>query len=136
MTFEPLPQTVKDVTDTDWSLMAFVEFRLDSGMWHRRTTEVIQGTEVTLEFDEHGIAGFMGCNSYRGPGEFENGSITVDRQYSFSTAKLCEEPDGLMEQEERYFSLMQQATRYGIYDNGLFMQTDDDMFLLFQARPE
>ena len=31
---------------------------------------------------------------------------------------------------------MQQATRYGTHGDGLFMQTDDDMFLLFQARPE
>ena len=116
--------------------MAFVELRLDSGTWHHRTAEVVQGTEVTIEFHDHGISGFMGCNSYGGPAEVEDGSVTVDRQSFFSTAKLCEEPDGLIGQEERYFSLVQRATRYGIYGDSLFMQTDDDWFLLFQARPE
>ena len=136
LTFEPLPQAVEDASDTDWSLVAFVELRLDSGMWRHRITEVVQGTEVTVGFDEHGIGGYMGCNSYGGPAKVEDGSITVDRQHFFSTMMLCEEPDGLKEQEERYFSLVQRATRYGIYGDGLFMQTDDDVFLLFQARPE
>ena len=136
LTFEPLPQAVKDVTDTDWSLLAFVELRLDSGSWHHWTTEVVQGTEVTIEFDEHGIAGHMGCNSYRGQAEFENGSVTMDQQSLRSTLKLCEEPEGFMEQEERYLALVQQATRYDRYGDSLFMQTDDDVFLLFQARPE
>ncbi|MCY4114598.1 MAG: META domain-containing protein [Chloroflexi bacterium] len=135
LTFEPLPQAVEDITDTDWSLTAFVELRLDSGMWHHRTTEVAQGTEVTIEFDGHGISGFMGCNSYGGSAKVEDGTVTVDRQSFFSTAKLCEEPDGLIGQEKRHFSLVQQATRYGIYGDGLFMQTDDDVFLLFQSRP-
>ena len=99
LTFEPLPQAVKDISDTDWSLVAFVELRRDSEMWHHRTTEVVQGTEVTMGFDEHGVAGFMGCNSYRSPAKVEGGSLMVDRKYSFHTAMLCEEPGGLMEQQ-------------------------------------
>ncbi len=135
LTFEPLPQAVEDTSDTDWSLMAFVELRLDSGMWHHRTTSVVQGSEVTIGFDEHGIGGFMGCNSYGGPAKVEDGSVTVDRYSFFSTAMLCEEPDGLIGQEKRYFSLVQRATRYGIYGDSLFMQTDDNVFLLFQTSP-
>ena len=38
-----------------------------------------------------------------------------------------------MEQEEQYLDLLPRLTRYGIYGRGLFMQTDDDVFLLFQA---
>ncbi len=132
LTFEPLPQA-EDISDTDWSLTAFVELMLDSGMWHHRTAEVIQGIKITIEFDDHGISGFMGCNSYGGPAMFENGSVTVDRQSFYSTTKLCEVPEGLTEQEKRYLSLVQRATRYGIYGDSLFMQTDDDVFLLFQA---
>lgn len=136
LTFKPLPQTVEELSDTDWALVAFVELRLDSGTWHHWTTEVVQETGVTIGFDEHGISGFMGCNSYGGTAEVKGGSVTVDRRSFFSTAKLCEEPDGLMGQEKRYFSLVQRVTRYGIYGDRLFMQTDDDEFLLFQASPE
>ena len=133
LTFEPLPQAVEHPSDTDWALVAFVEFRLDSGTWHHRTTEVVEETEVTIVLDEHGIGGSMGCNTYRGPAMVEDGSVTIDAQHFFHTAKLCEDPDGLREQEERYLDLVQRVTRYGIYGDGLFMQTDDDRFLLFQA---
>ncbi len=132
LTFEPLPQA-EDISDTDWSLTAFVELMLDSGMWHHRTAEVIQGTKITIDFDDHSISGFTGCNSYRGPAMFESGSVTVDRQSFYSTTKLCEVPEGLTEQEKRYLSLVQRATRYGISGDSLFMQTDDDVLLLFQA---
>ena len=134
LTFEPLPQTMGGIADTEWSLMAFVELiQLGPGMWNHRTTSVIQGTEVTISFDEDGLGGFTGCNSYAGPAEVEDGSVTIDAQYFFYTAKLCEDPDGLREQEERYLDLVQRVTRYGIYGDGLFMQTVDDVFLLFQA---
>ncbi len=136
LTFEPLPQTVEELTDTDWALVALVELRLDSGTWHHRTTEIVQETGVTIGFDEDGISGFRGCNSYGGMAKVEDGSVTVDRQSFFSTAKLCEEPDSLMGQEKRYFSLVQRVTQYGIYGDRLFMQTADDQFLLFQASPE
>ena len=135
LTFEPLPSAVEDTSDTDWFLTAFVELRPDSGMWLHRTTEVVQGTEVTIRFDEHGIDGSTGCNTYEGPATVEDGTLTVDRQSFVSTAKLCEEPEGLMRQEDRYLDLVQRATRYGIYGDSLFMQTDD-VFLLFHTRPE
>ncbi len=135
LTFEPLPQAVEGVSDTDWSLTAFVELRLDPGAWLHRTTKVVQGTEVTIEFDDHGISGFTGCNVYGGQAMVEEGTITVDQQAVASTAIGCAEPEGLMEQEKRFLSLVQRATRYGIYGDSLFMRTDDDVFLLFQARP-
>ena len=133
LTFEPLPQAVEGIAGTEWSLMAFVEFRLESGMWHHQTTRVVPGTEVTMAFDEDGLGGYTGCNSYEGPAKVVDGSITIDVQHFFSTAKLCETPDGLREQEELYLGLLPRLTRYGMYGDGLFMQTDDDVLLLFQA---
>ena len=64
----------------------------------------------------------------------EDGSITVDAHLLFQTAKLCEEPDGLMEQEKRYFGLVNRLSQYGIYGDRLLLQTADDVFLLFQAK--
>ena len=134
LTFEQLPQNIEGIADTEWSLVAFVELRqLGPGMWNRRTISVVQGTEVTILFDKDGLGGFTGCNSYAGSAKVEDGSISIDAQNFSYTAKLCEAPDGLREQEERYFDLVQRMTRYGIYGDGLFMQTDDDVFLLFQA---
>ncbi len=133
LTFEPLPQAVEGIADTEWALVTFVEFRLDSGTWHHRATEVVQGTDVTIWFDDHGLGGFTGCNSYAGPAEIEDGPITIDAQNFFYTAKSCEEPDGLRKKEERYLDLVQRVALYGIYGDALFLQTDNDVFLLFQA---
>ena len=134
LTFEPLPPTVEDIADANWTLVAFIELRgLDFGMWNPRSTSVIQGTEVTISFDKDGIWGVSGCNSYGGLAEVADGSIKIDFQSFFYTELECDGPDGLMEQEERYLDLLPRMTRYGMYGDGLFMQTDDDMFLLFQA---
>ena len=114
--------------------MEFVELRdLDVGVWTTRTTAVIEGTEVTISFGEDGLGGLSGCNSYGGPARLNEGSITVDVHLLHQTAKLCESLDGLMEQEERYFGL-NRLSRYGIYDDRLFLQTADDVFLLFQVK--
>ena len=137
LTFEPLPQTIKDIADTEWTLMAFVELRQDgSETWLHRTTSVVDGTEVTISFDEDSLGGSSGCNSYGGPANLGEGLITVDAHLLHQTAMECVDTDGLMEQEERYFGLVNRLSRYGIYGDRLFLQTDDVVFLLFQARPE
>ena len=137
LTFEPLPPTVEDIADAKWNLVAFVELRgIDFGIWHTRLTSVVQGTEVTMSFDKDVVSGFSGvsgCNTYEVLASVEKGSITMDVQSFFHTELACDGPDGLMEQEERYLDLLPRVTRYGMYGDGLFMQTDDDMFLLFEA---
>ena len=40
--------------------------------------DVLPGTEVAISFDEDGMGGSSGCNSYAGPVRLEDGSITVD----------------------------------------------------------
>ena len=92
----------------------------------------LPGTEVTISFDEDGMGGSSGCNSYAGPVRLEDGSITVDSL--IHTEKLCAFLAGLMAQEERYLDLLPRLTRYDTYSDGLLIQTDDDVFLLFQAK--
>ena len=43
-----------------------------------RDRDVVEGTEVTMLFDESGISGTSGCNPYSGLATVEDGSITVD----------------------------------------------------------
>ena len=134
LTFELLPPTVEDIADANWNLVAFVELRdIDFGMWNPRSTSMIQGTEVTISFEKDGIWGVSGCNTYGGLAEVADRSFKIDFQSFFYTELECDGPDGLMEQEERYLDLLPRMTRYGMYGDGLFMQTDDDMFLLFEA---
>ena len=139
LVFEPLPPAAEEIADAEWSLRAFVPLYFvhqhpdGSDVWDLRdVADVFPGTAVTISFDEDGMGGSSGCNSYAGPVRLEDGSITVDSL--IHTEKLCAFLAGLMEQEERYLDLLPRLTQYGTYGDGLFMQTDDDVFLLFQAK--
>lgn len=135
LTFEPLPPTVKDIADAEWTLMAFVELReLDPGMWNPRTTRIVEGTDVTISFDEDGLSGSSGCNSYTGLGSVEYEAATIDVQTLSHTELFCEGLDGLMEQEEQFLALLPRLEGYGTYGDGLFLQTDNHVFLLFEAK--
>ena len=139
LVFEPLPAAREEIVGVEWSLRAFVPLYFvqqhpdGSGVWTLRdVADVLPGTEVTISFDEDGMGGSSGCNSYAGPMRLEDGSITVDSL--IHTEKLCAFLAGLMEQEERYLDLLPRLRQYDTYGDGLFMQTDDDVFLLFQAK--
>ena len=139
LVFEPLPPAAEEIVDAEWSLRAFVPLYFvhqhpdGSDVWDLRDmADVLPGTEVTISFDEDGMGGSSGCNSYAGPVRLEDGSITVDSL--IHTEKLCAFLAGLMAQEERYLDLLPCLTRYDTYSDGLLIQTDDDVFLLFQAK--
>ncbi len=136
LAFEPLSPTFKDIADAEWTLVAIVELRDEgSGMWNARTTRPIQGADVTMSFDEDGISGSSGCNSYSGQATAEDGVITIDAESLSHTEKFCEEPDGLTKQEERFLELVPDVDRYGTFDDGLLLHaTDEDIFLLLRAR--
>ena len=139
LVFEPLPPAAEEIVDAEWSLRAFVPLYFvhqhpdGSDVWDLRDmADVLPGTEVTISFDKDGMGGSSGCNSYAGPVRLEDGSITVDSL--IHTEKLCAFLAGLMAQEERYLDLLPRLTRYDTYSDGLLIQTDDDVFLLFQAK--
>ena len=79
--------------------MAFIELRHVEGARHTLAKE---GTEVTLSFDGNAFTGTAGCNDYAGLGKVEDKSITIDVGSLSVTAMACENPEGLMEQEQRF----------------------------------
>ena len=130
--FEPLPPAVGDVAGTEWILMAITAFWQDEfGMWLPRTDRAARGADLTLSFYEGGISGVAGCNSYGSEAELGDGSITLNTETFFYTELFCD-AEGVMEQEERYLELLPRVTRYGVYGDHLFMQTEDDVFVLFR----
>ena len=139
--FEALLAATGEIVDSEWSLTAFVPLRfmhrrLDgTEVWDLRDiVDVLLETEVTASFGRSGISGSSGCNSYTALATVEDGVITIDVQSLSRTEEVCEDPDGLMEQEDRFLDLLPRVKRYGTYGEGLFLQTDDEVFLLFEAR--
>jgi len=82
--------------------------------------DIIQGTKITAEFQsaEAKITGSGGCNSYFGGYIIEAKKLTIG-PYIASTEMACLEPEGIMEQEQRYFKILQTAEDYEIQGNTL-----------------
>ena len=134
LTFEPLPPMVEDVADTEWVLDAIVEMReIDPGFWDTRQTRLVGGTELTFSFDDYGISGSAGCNSYGAEAKVGDGSITIDTDTFFWQQVLCEAEE-VMEQEDLYLDLLAGVTKFGVFGDGLYLQTEDDVFLVFEVR--
>jgi heat shock protein HslJ len=79
---------------------------------------VIAGTVVTAQFDTLGrLNGLGGCNAY-------SAAYTVDEASLFfgmiqSTAKTCQNPAGVSEQEAAHFAALGQVTTYTLSGNSL-----------------
>jgi hypothetical protein len=75
-------------------------------------TPVIEGTEITIQFDPAAgqASGFSGCNTFAGafntaPGAFAAGPFA-------STLMFCGEPAGVMEQEAAFLAALSGATAF------------------------
>ena len=133
LVYEPLPPAMDGIFDREWSLTSFVEPR-KTGAYTRfsYTTDVLEGTVVTISIGENSAAGSAGCNMYSGPLSLAGLTIEVGK---VSAARMeCKGPDGVMEQEQRYLEVLKDVKRFNIHGDRLAMHTDDDEVLLFDAR--
>ena len=107
---EPIPteKPGSDLLDTTWDLETFLaDFEDDS------LTEAIPDVSVDLIFDEDGkFSGNAGCNTYSGR-YVTDGIQIVFTDFSVSM-QICEEPQGIMEQEALYLRLLERIEEYRI----------------------
>ncbi|MBE2223369.1 MAG: META domain-containing protein [Anaerolineae bacterium] len=97
---------VNGLTSGRWKLLSYVA--PGSGL-----TSPLPGTEVTARFGTDGsLSGSGGCNNYNGG--FMAFDQTLRISSLVSSQALCAEPEGIMEQEGVFLSLMQQASRMAI----------------------
>ena len=75
---------------------------------------VLEGTEITVFFDDHfnQVMGEAGCNSYMGVYESDNSELTITSLAN--TEKACLDPEGVMDQEQQYLKLLRAAESYSI----------------------
>ena len=132
--FEPLPEVSDRTTEGRWLLTTFVEpLETKTGRTrHSRPTDVILGTDVTIEFREDGVSGSAGCNKYGAPINIDGPQMTVGG--ATVSRAWCDDPAGLMEQERRYLGMLSRVREFRIFGDQLALQTDEGEQLLFQAR--
>jgi heat shock protein HslJ len=86
-------------------------------------TPVIEGSSITLEFEEKGqLGGSGGCNSYGGTYEMQGNTLAI--KSITSTLMAC--ADGqITQQEQQYFGALQSATGFEISGDNLTILYED-----------
>lgn len=106
---------------TAWTLESFVE--------GEAVTSLIAGTTITLQFSDGGVTGSAGCNNYGGSYALEDDEITTSDLYW--TEMACLDPEGVMEQEQRYLDVLTDVTSLEHEANRLTLRTPDGRGLVF-----
>lgn len=119
--FEAIPSTI----DGDWRLEA-----LDNG--RGAVVAPIEGTSITARVQDGAIAGSSGCNRYRATCHADKPHIRLGP--AMGTRMICDEPDGVMEQEEQFLSMFARAHAFEIVDGTELIIFDDDGSRLMQFR--
>ncbi len=132
--FEPLPDMTDGLTEGRWSLTTLIEPpEAETGRArHLRPTDVIVGTDVTVQFREGGVSGSAGCNTYSAPVNIDGTGITAGA--AKVTRAWCDDPAGLMDQERLYLDILGRVKDFRIFGDQLAIQTDGGEQLLFQAK--
>ena len=101
---EPTP--TDGLVDTTWILESYGE--------QGNLQSVIEGTKITAIFDsaEGRVHGSAGCNSYFGDYQISSNKLSIPMMAH--TEMGCLEPEGIMEQEERYLKTLQSTESYQI----------------------
>jgi heat shock protein HslJ len=100
---------------------------------------LIEGTEITLNFEKEFLGGFMGCNRYGGgpdSGKYivtDDGTLTIPHQIAV-TVQLCSTPEGIMEQEAAYIEALRSAASYRVVDDRLEIDNAAGETILVFAR--
>lgn len=109
---------------TAWSLTAFIE--------GATMTPLLADTEITLAFEAGQASGSAGCNSYGGVYTLERGTLRIG---GIAMTKMnCVTPEGLMEQEMRYGSILSDVMLFEWDTDQLTLRTADGRGLVLTAR--
>lgn len=106
------------------------------GTWHATGllqgdafTSLVAGTEITATFGKDGaLAGSGGCNSYHSRYTVDRATLTIDPPGA--TRKLCGSPEGVMEQEQAYLSLLPSVTGFNLGGHTLELTAVDGTALV------
>lgn len=114
-----LPNLNKKLLDgTEWELVSI------------KDSAPIAGTTVTIAFSNGEVHGRSGCNTYFGSYQ------TDDERISFGplamTEMACLEPEGSMQQEMQYLTVLSKADKFNIENDQLTLAQDNQVQLIFR----
>jgi heat shock protein HslJ len=122
------PVEAADLAGTEWALTSL------------NGEGLIEGTEITLFFEETFLGGSMTCNGYgSGPdsGKYvARDDSTLDILQPLAvTVQLCSSPEGIMEQEAAYIEALLSAATYRVIVDRLEIDdADGETILVFTTK--
>jgi heat shock protein HslJ len=124
--------TLKDAEGKELATFTAQSQSLEGSSWQtisynngkQAVTSVLIGSELTADFGTDGkLSGSAGCNNYNGGYVVDGEKITIGPLAS--TMKMCNEPEGVMDQESQFLAAMQSAATYKIEGDRLELRTAD-----------
>ena len=92
----------------------------------------IENTLITLQFENFQASGSSGCNLYNT--SYERSRTELNFGLVTSTAMECELPEGIMVQEQAYFSALEKVVAYRIENQGLnLFDGSGNLLLIYDA---
>ena len=113
------------VHDTSWNVTSF-----DDGAGNM--IEVLEGTEITAQFakeriDGGTVYGSTGCNEYHGVyNTSPEDNIWAGIDLVLTTQNTCNEPAGVMEQEQQYITALIYSRKWAINNNEMTFKESAD----------
>jgi|GEM_PF-497888 len=105
---EPTEEPGADLLDVTWVLESY-RFEVED----EDLTEAIEDVEVLLVFEESGnVSGDAGCNNFSG--RYVTDGMAIIIEDLLNTLMFCEEPEGLMEQEDNLLKWLDEVEEYRI----------------------
>lgn len=105
-----------ELTETIWHLQNFSD-----GEGSVQST--LENTEITVSFNEEGIiSGLAGCNNYSGNYQVDGEQIQIE--LGPLTMMFCDQPEGVMDQEEAYLKALDSVTNFQIIGDKLMMKNE------------
>jgi len=97
--------------DTEWFLMSYGE--------QNNLQFIIEDTEITATFDstEGKVSGSAGCNVYFARYEVRDNELSIFEMAS--TEMACVSPEGVMEQEQEFLTILAGAQSFQVDDTTL-----------------
>jgi heat shock protein HslJ len=93
---------------------------------------VLEGTEITLNFDETDLYGNAGCNNYFAGFAVKGKHILIDPPGA--TMMFCEAPEGAMGQEAAYLAALESAATFRIEGDQLWLRTAEDAIAVIAVK--
>jgi heat shock protein HslJ len=95
---------------------------------------ILESTEITAVFEsaERHIRGSAGCNTYFAGYKVKGNKLSISD--IANTEMYCMEPEGVMEQEKKYLTLLLHAATFEVEDDQLMIFTSDNKVFIFSTQ--